>query len=44
MMRKKTGISVTTMAPAGDGDSPLNALIPGWAGICAEVHKSRVQR
>ena len=43
MMRKKTGISVTNIAPAGEGDSPVGALIPGWAGICAEVHKSRLQ-
>lgn len=27
-------------APSGVG---VGELIPGWAGVCADVHKSRVQ-
>ena len=28
---------------SGNAPPPVEELIPGWAGICAEIRKSRVQ-
>jgi prophage regulatory protein len=39
---KKEGQAAAGISP-DDGSPAIVELIPGWAGICAEVHKSRVQ-
>ena len=43
MTRKKAGPPDIAIAPEGQEDSPVGELIPGWAEICKEVHKSRTQ-
>jgi predicted DNA-binding transcriptional regulator AlpA len=43
MTRKKAGQSAFGIAPDCGDDAQVSDLIPGWAGICAEVPKSRVQ-
>src|SRR5438105_9315886 len=40
-MVKKARHAAVSAAP--DGTAAPNDLIRGWAGICAEIHKSRVQ-
>jgi predicted DNA-binding transcriptional regulator AlpA len=42
MIRKKAGRPALSISPEG-AINPLSDLIRGWAGICAEVGKSRVQ-
>ena len=44
MTRKKASRAAVGISPEGtEGATPVGDLIPGWARICAEVHKSRVQ-
>jgi predicted DNA-binding transcriptional regulator AlpA len=43
MTVKKAGRAAAGIAPEGQEETSVGELIPGWAGICAEVHKSRVQ-
>jgi predicted DNA-binding transcriptional regulator AlpA len=42
MTIKQSGEAAAACVPDAS-TSPGEDLIPGWAGICAEVHKSRVQ-
>lgn len=39
MTQARQGQDAIGIAP----DGAVGDLIPGWAGICAEIHKSRVQ-
>jgi predicted DNA-binding transcriptional regulator AlpA len=43
MTVKKTGDAAVGVAPDGALPQVVGELINGWVGICAEVHKSRVQ-
>jgi predicted DNA-binding transcriptional regulator AlpA len=43
MTIKKQGKGAVGYSPEGQAGASGVELIPGWAGICAEVHKSRVQ-
>jgi predicted DNA-binding transcriptional regulator AlpA len=43
MTRKKAGRLAVGIAPDGEEGSPVGELIPGWAEVCNEVHKSRTQ-